>query len=387
MLLCAAFRTMSDALPPAFPTIYGRGLLGEIKNIAAPRYVIVTMRDLWAMPAFRSEFPAEDGGNSWCTYFVESLENDKLMRDIKAIAALSAEPLRCVVGLGGGQAIDVAKLFAWSLGLMLFQVPTALTVDAPWGHRAAVRFDGHVKYIGFATPAAIYIDYDIMQRAPKRLIVSGAMDVLCFATAQVDWKLASIAGKSTKYPYDQAIVDAGMKHVHTLLHNVHEIRNVTEKGIQVMCEAFKHGGNGFHAYGWNPRPLEGVDHLGFYALEARTRRAFIHGQAVGLFIFLGALLQSERAEMIPDSRSGRDSVAYCDGPGILSTIIELGIDIRPEALGITWDDVQATLLDLRRFAVENNHFYTIVNEVDVTEKFCESARGMLYAAYDSFRSV
>ncbi len=50
--------------------------------------------------------------------------------------------LRTVVGIGGGQAVDVAKYFAWRSGANLFQMPTALTVDAAWGHQAVVRRDG-----------------------------------------------------------------------------------------------------------------------------------------------------------------------------------------------------------------------------------------------------
>ena len=40
-----------------------------------------------------------------------------------------------IIGLGGGQALDVAKFLAWTRRLPLFQVPTATTVNAPFGHR------------------------------------------------------------------------------------------------------------------------------------------------------------------------------------------------------------------------------------------------------------
>jgi len=186
---------------------------------------------------------------------------------------------------------------------------------------------------------------------------------LCFITGHFDWKLAHDAGKSGKWPYDQAVVDVASSKVQLVLDNVAEIKNVTEKGIRAMCTAFQFGGGAFHALGWNPRPLEGIDHLGFYALEARTRKAFIHGQAVGLFVFVGALLQRNRADFL------------------LRTIVDLGIDIRPEAMGIQWSDVEATLLGLRSFAEETKGLYTIASHVEITKEFCEEARTALYNAY------
>ena len=99
----------------------------------------------------------------------------KDLQTIETNAKSNGNNIRCIIGLGGGQAIDVAKYFNWLLGssVPLFQIPTALTVDAPWGHRAAIRYDGVVRYVGFAIPKAVYIDYGIVQNAPKRLNLSG----------------------------------------------------------------------------------------------------------------------------------------------------------------------------------------------------------------------
>jgi hypothetical protein len=37
----------TDVSLSPFTTVYGRGLLQEMKNIACPKFVIVTMKDLW----------------------------------------------------------------------------------------------------------------------------------------------------------------------------------------------------------------------------------------------------------------------------------------------------------------------------------------------------
>ena len=354
--------------PIPFNTIYGRGLLQEIKDIACPKYIIVTMKDLWNMPFFSNAFPNKD---DYEVYFVTSLEAKVLQKDLQTIetnAKSNGNNIRCIIGLGGGQAIDVAKYFNWLLGssVPLFQIPTALTVDAPWGHRAAIRYDGVVRYVGFAIPKAVYIDYGIVQNAPKRLNLSGVGDVLCFHTADFDWKLSEKDNQFGNWPYDEDIAMQAKEKLDSLLNNLPEIKAMSEKGIRIICNSFQFGGAAFHAFGWNPRPLEGFDHLFFYALEHRTRKHFIHGYPVMLGIYLGSLLQNNRPEWVLDVvKNG------------------CGIDIRPEEMKITWKDVKDTLLDLGNFVKEKGYMYTIASKEGlITEEWIEQARKMLYEFYE-----
>jgi glycerol-1-phosphate dehydrogenase [NAD(P)+] len=319
------------------------------------------------MPYFSKEFPNTD---DYEVYFVSTLEANELKQDLKTIeqkSLASGEPIRCIIGLGGGQAIDVAKFFSWMLGssVPLFQVPTALTVDAPWGHRAAIRYEGVVRYVGFAVPQAVYIDFGIIQKAPKRLNLSGVGDVLCFHTADADWKIAQEDNKFGDWPYDESIANQAKQRLDTLLNNLSEIKAMSEKGIKIICSSFQFGGCAFHSFGWNPRPLEGFDHLFFYALEHRTGKHFIHGYPVMLGIYLGSLLQNNRPEWILDIvKNG------------------CGIDIRPEEMHITWDDVKETLLNLSDFVKEKEYMYTIASrEGLITEEWVEEAKKMLYDFY------
>ena len=87
----------------------------------------------------------------------------------------------------------------------------------------------------------------------------------------------------------------------------------------LLMSAHRWGGAAFHDAGWNARHLDGVDHAFLYCLEHQTGRSFIHGQAVGLGTYLGAVLQDNQPEVV------------------LGWLHRAGVDIRPEAMGIDWE--------------------------------------------------
>jgi len=379
-----------------FHTVYGRNLLAELKPVCpSGHFLIVTMRDLVDVLHLKSVF-----GDTATIHCVESLEAEDLDR---AVAVFGTD-MRVVVGIGGGQAIDVAKYFAWMLPgrPLLFQVravdccycvhdascagqrcplgalnclswcwcrscqvPTALTVDAAWGHRAAVRYSGVVRYVGFAVPEAVYIDFDIIRKAPRRLNMSGVGDVLCYHTAHADWRIADAAGHAGIWQYDAAVAAEAAAVVDYLVANLAEVRKLSDAGIRALVSALSYGGAAYHAHGWNPRPVEGFDHIFFYALEYHTGQHFIHGFPVLLGVFLGSLLQGNRPAWV------------------LKVITRLDIDIRPTAMGVTWDQVKETLLGMRAFAQDKGYMFTVANAEDITEEWVEKARAQVEAAYET----
>src|SRR5258705_9216002 len=137
-----------------FDAAYGRELVAELPKIVNPPFLVVAARDLW--PRFAAHFEATESH----VHLVESLEIDDLERILGELPQIKA-----VIGIGGGVAIDVAKYFAWRRQLPLFQVPTSMSVNAPFAHRAAVRDQGILKYVGFHVPEMVYVDYDIVQSA------------------------------------------------------------------------------------------------------------------------------------------------------------------------------------------------------------------------------
>jgi glycerol dehydrogenase-like iron-containing ADH family enzyme len=329
----------------AFPTVFGRALLAEVPNFVAPPYLVVTMADLW--PALGRHFPPDTP-----VHFVETMERAALEGMLDRLDGIAS-----VVGLGGGQAIDCAKYFAWRRNLRLHQFPTSLSVDAMYGHRAGVREKGIVRYVGWARPETVYWDLDILAAAPKQINRAGIGDVFCFFTGVWDWQFARDAGRcEARWPYDDGLAAESLARAEAALAGQEAIRDLTPEGIALIVEAFKWGGASYHAAGWCPRHIEGVEHFVFYALEAATGRKFLHGQAVCLGIVAGAMMHGRRVDELTRA------------------IHRIGVDMRPATLGITWRDVEDALRGLARFVREQGLPYGIAHEFEVGRAFLHELR-------------
>jgi len=327
-----------------FNTVYGRGLVEELQAFVHRPFLVVTMGDIW--PLFSAAF--EGGGAG--VHFVDSLEwedLERLSRDLTEFAG--------VIGLGGGQALDVAKYLAWKRHRPLFQVPTVMSVNAAFAQRAAVRQKGVIRYMGWAVPEAVYVDFDVIRRAPDDLNHAGVGDIFCYHTAHWDWKMAAETGKcETKWPYDQGLVDEAREVLDSVREATDEIHKITDLGIRTLMEAHRWGGSAFHNCGWNPRPIEGAEHFFFYSLEYVTGKHFIHGQPVCLGILLMSALQDNRAHDMKD------------------VIERVGVKYRPEEMGVTWRDVAEALRGLPEYIRRAGLWYTVASHVPITEDYIEA---------------
>ena len=331
-----------------FQTISGFNQTQELENFIVPDTCIVTMDDIWKL--YKNRFPKNID-----VYFVNTLEEKELEKEVSKFINY-----KMVIGFGGGQALDVAKYFTWKCNLKLFQFPTSISVDAVFGHRSGIRRDGNVNYIGWAIPECVFLDYEIIQSAPKIYNYSGIGDVLCFYTGVLDWQYANKQNKcEEKWSYKSELANKSLGYVEDLLLNAENIKEMNEEGINAIIKAHQWGGNSFFSSGWNPRHIEGIEHFFFYNLEYITNKKFIHGQPVCLGFILGCLLHEKLEDKFIDFFKSLD------------------FNFTPESMNISWNDVDKTLSTLKEYVEKNKLWYGIANDFEYTQKTLDTLKGVI----------
>jgi glycerol-1-phosphate dehydrogenase [NAD(P)+] len=290
------------------------------------------------------------GGAPSSVTMIESVEQNYLDKLVNALPTVET-----AVGIGGGVSIHVAKYFAWRRGCSLIFVPTIVSVNAYATRRAAVRENGVVKYLPqsrtLLNAEKVIIDFPSIMAAPSRLNIAGVGDIYSCRTALFDWQLAH---RQTGESYDEEIARGSRSILERLLVNRNEIRNVTEKGIRVLVELHRET-NRLIMQAGKSRPEEGSEHIFFYTLEELTRRNFVHGEVVGLGIFVASYFQSNGQE--------EDDVA--------STMDSLGLLFRPKDIGVGHDEFVQAVLNMRRHSKETKRFFSIVDMAEISESDAE----------------
>jgi glycerol-1-phosphate dehydrogenase [NAD(P)+] len=312
---------MPSVTPPprvAVPT-FGRDLVSQLPGDLFLRPIVATQPEPWALVAVR--FPA---GRTHA-HMVQGMERARIEAEVAALPAGSA-----VFGIGGGSAVDFAKLAAWRLGLPLVLVPSILSVDAAFTKSLAWREGARVRYVGAVFPEHLLVDFGLLEAAPPVLHRAGVGDVLSIFTALWDWREAHARlGEA----YDPGVAREAETVLARLLGGARELGRAREEGLRLLAELYLAEVVLCERVG-SPRPEEGSEHILAYCLEARTGRSFLHGQLVGLCALLVGRLQGQDVTPI---RAFLDAV---------------GLDCSPAAVGLTREELRDALLSLPAFLAE-----------------------------------
>ncbi|WP_126662113.1 NAD(P)-dependent glycerol-1-phosphate dehydrogenase [Haloterrigena salifodinae] len=232
------------------------------------------------------------------------------------IEAAEAAEASYLIGIGGGKAIDIAKMASHHLEMGFLSVPTAASHDGVISNRGSVP-DGDTRHsVAAKPPLAVVADTEVLSQAPWELTTAGCADIISNYTAVMDWRLAKRL-KDVEYSEYAAALSEMTAEI--LVDNADLIRPGLEESAWVVSKALMSSGVAM-SIADSSRPASGAEHLFSHQLDRLAPDAALHGHQVGVGSIMTAYLHGGEDGIWRDIR---DALSSIDAP---TTAVELGID-------------------------------------------------------------
>ena len=246
-----------------------------------------------------------------------------------------------IAGIGGGRSVDTAKMVAFNLDIPFVSVPTAASHDGIASPFVSIKSDKPHSIIASA-PLGVFVDIDIIKKAPSRLLASGCGDLVANISAVKDWKLGrdKTGEYYGRYSANLAIMSAEIV--------MEQSSQYAKKGLdaRVIVEALISAGVASCIAG-SSRPCSGAEHLFSHALDKIAPGKGLHGEKCGLGAIMIAKLQGQNWKEI------------------IRTLKDVGAPTTAKQIGVTPEQVIDALMIAQDLRPER---YTILKEIDMTEK-------------------
>ena len=246
-----------------------------------------------------------------------------------------------IVGIGGGRSVDTAKMISYDLGKPFVSLPTAASHDGMASPFVSVKSEKPHSIVASA-PMGVFVDIDVIKKAPSKLLASGCGDLIANIIAVKDWQLGH---KRKKEYYGRYAADLAMMSAKIVMENS---SNFAKNGLdaRVIVEGLISAGVASCIAG-SSRPCSGAEHLFSHALDQIAPSIGLHGEKCGL----GAIMMAKLHGL--------------DWKKIVKTLKDVGAPTTAKEIGLKPDVIIKALTIAQELRPER---YTILKENKMTEK-------------------
>lgn len=195
----------------------------------------------------------------------------------------------CIVGIGGGKAIDCAKYMAFIIKKPFISVPTSISNDGFSSSNCSLMVDDKRTSVSTRMPFGIIADLEILRSAPERFYFSGIGDIISKITAVYDWEREDemFPGIMNHFAamMSKKSVNSVVRLPFTYIREDLFIREVVDSLIM--------SGIAMEIAG-NSAPASGSEHQISHSLDQILDKPFLHGLQVGIATYIMAKVQEHR---------------------------------------------------------------------------------------------
>jgi len=210
-------------------------------------------------------------------------------------ATLSADAL---IAVGSGSINDLCKYAAHRDGKPYAVFATAPSMNGYTSANAAITVGGHKKSLAAAVPQGVFIELDVLAKAPARMIRAGLGDSLCRPTAQADWLLSHLVHGT---PYRRAPFDLLAPDEPVLLREPEAVVAGDPAAVASLARTLVLSGLGMTICGGSYPASQGEHLISHYIdmFAPPERAAFFHGEQVAVATVTMARLQERMLDGPP----------------------------------------------------------------------------------------
>jgi glycerol dehydrogenase-like iron-containing ADH family enzyme len=294
---------------------YGTGVIrqhtGQLDD-----YIAFTSPSAWAAVEPHMAHPPR------AVEFIRSQEMDYS----EALAA-RMDRARHAVGIGGGRALDAAKIVAERIGAELVLIPTIVSSGAIFQPHYPGREAGKLTIVSLDIfPQFVLFDTDVIRAAPPHLTASGMGETVCWVATIASWKWWADQGREGTPPWDQTLADAVIEWVAErtagYAQDLDDDGRPGEQAIRVCAEALRER---YDLPIADMKVGHEINHLLDNTFVWVHRRDLLHGETVALGTLLDCHLY---ASCFDEARGMLDACR---------------MRYRPSQIGCTWAEIRAVL--------------------------------------------
>src|SRR2546428_9213599 len=258
----------------------------------------------------------------------------------KTVNEIKKDKSDLIIGIGGGRSVDIAKMTAFTLKKSFVSIPTSASHDGIASPFVSIRGDKPYSIIATA-PLGVFVDIEILKKAPRKLLASGCGDLMAKVTAVRDWELArdNIGEYFGTYAANLASMSAKI-----VIDNSKNFKRNPD--VRMIVEALISSGVAACIAG-SSRPCSGAEHLFSHAVDYLEPGVGLHGDKCGIGAILIAKLQGQDWKRI---------IQMLKNVGAPTTAKEIGLSSRTLAKALT---IAQSLRPER---------YTILSQVKMNEE-------------------